>query len=153
MFTLLQFLVPLRVLLHSDMLDIEHSFGTSVLSSGPLYAQRPSVQLCILYHANVSQVRRLHLVGRRTGVADWQPCPWICTSLTRKRLRYGVLHCNGHLRKTRKVVELMALASATCRAFVTPPFGVCMAHKHYVPALPIVQHTTAAQYACGNSEA
>jgi hypothetical protein len=135
MFTLLQFPVPLRVLLYSDMLDIEHSFGTSVLSSGPLYAQRPSVQLCILYHANVSQVRRLYLVGRRTGVADRQPCPWRCTSLTRKRLRYGDLHCNGQLRKTRKVVvELMALASATCCASVTPPFGVCMAHKHYVPA-------------------
>jgi hypothetical protein len=35
---------------------------------------------------------------------------------------YGVLNCNGHLRKV--VVELMALASATRRAsVVTPPFG------------------------------
>jgi hypothetical protein len=36
------------------------------------------------------------------------------------------IYCNGHLHKTRKVVvELMALASATRRASVTPSFGVC----------------------------
>jgi hypothetical protein len=52
---------------------------------------------------------------------------------------YSVLHCNGHLRKTRKVVvELMALASVTRRASVPLPFGGLQlwttANRHYVPA-------------------